>query len=107
MGLFSRFVSGPCATLPLSVRAVPNVGMMSSPESTLQSARASIIKAPVFSRPIRHPATIKQGASLVAYSNTQLFINGKWRPSQSGRTIAVLNPATEETIGTVAHADRV
>jgi succinate-semialdehyde dehydrogenase / glutarate-semialdehyde dehydrogenase len=42
----------------------------------------------------------------VAYSNTQLFINGKWRPSQSGRTIAVLNPATEETIGTVAHADR-
>jgi succinate-semialdehyde dehydrogenase/glutarate-semialdehyde dehydrogenase len=42
----------------------------------------------------------------VAYSDTQLFINGKWRPSQSGRTIAVLNPATEETIGTVAHADR-
>jgi len=42
----------------------------------------------------------------VAYSNTQLFINGKWRPSQSGRTITVLNPATEEVIGTVAHADR-
>lgn len=42
----------------------------------------------------------------MAYSNTQLFINGKWRPSQSGKTIAVLNPATEETIGTVAHADR-
>ena len=42
----------------------------------------------------------------MAYSNTQLFINGKWRPSRSGRTIAVLNPATEETIGTVAHADR-
>ena len=42
----------------------------------------------------------------MAYSNTQLFINGKWRPSQSGRTIAVINPATEEAIGTVAHADR-
>ena len=42
----------------------------------------------------------------MAYSNTQLFINGKWRPSQSGSTIAVLNPATEETVGTVAHADR-
>jgi succinate-semialdehyde dehydrogenase/glutarate-semialdehyde dehydrogenase len=55
---------------------------------------------------MRHPATTKEEASLVAYSNTQLFINGKWRPSQSGRTIAVLNPATEETIGTVAHADR-
>src|SRR5262245_32327759 len=43
---------------------------------------------------------------LVTYPNTQLFINGKWRPSQSGKTIAVLNPATEEQIGTVAHADR-
>ena len=42
----------------------------------------------------------------MAYSDTQLFINGTWRPSQSGRTIDVLNPATEETIGTVAHADR-
>ena len=42
----------------------------------------------------------------MAYSNTQLFINGKWRPGQSGKTIAVLNPATEEMIGTVAHADR-
>ena len=42
----------------------------------------------------------------MAYFNTQLFINGEWRPSQSSRTIAMLNPATEETIGTVAHADR-
>ena len=42
----------------------------------------------------------------MTYSNTQLFINGKWRPSQSGNTIPVLNPATEEVIGTVAHADR-
>src|SRR3954447_22488111 len=44
--------------------------------------------------------------SFVAYSDTQLFINGTWRPSHSGRTIEVLNPATEEAIGTVAHADR-
>ena len=42
----------------------------------------------------------------MAYSNTQLFINGKWRPSHSGKTIDVLNPATEEIIGTVAHADK-
>ena len=26
----------------------------------------------------------------MAYSDTQLFINGKWRPSHSGKTIAVL-----------------
>ena len=42
----------------------------------------------------------------MAYQNTQLFINGKWRPAHSGKTIEVLNPATEETIGTVAHAEK-
>jgi len=43
---------------------------------------------------------------IVNYPNTSLFINGKWRPARSGKTIAVLNPATEEPIGTVAHAER-
>ncbi len=38
------------------------------------------------------------------YPNVQLLIDGKWRPAASGRTIPVLNPATEETVGTVAHA---
>jgi succinate-semialdehyde dehydrogenase/glutarate-semialdehyde dehydrogenase len=42
----------------------------------------------------------------VTYSNVLLHINGKWRASSSGKTIPVLNPATEETIGTVAHADK-
>ena len=40
----------------------------------------------------------------MAYSNTQLFIGGKWRPAQSGKVIEIVNPATEEVIGTVAHA---
>jgi succinate-semialdehyde dehydrogenase / glutarate-semialdehyde dehydrogenase len=40
------------------------------------------------------------------YPNVQLFIDGKWRPAASGRTIPVLNPATEEKVGVVAHADR-
>jgi succinate-semialdehyde dehydrogenase / glutarate-semialdehyde dehydrogenase len=44
--------------------------------------------------------------SIVTYPDTSLFINGKWRPGHAGRTIAVVNPATEETIGSVAHADR-
>jgi succinate-semialdehyde dehydrogenase/glutarate-semialdehyde dehydrogenase len=44
--------------------------------------------------------------NIVTYPDTSLFINGKWRPAHSGKTIAVINPATEETIGTVAHADR-
>jgi succinate-semialdehyde dehydrogenase / glutarate-semialdehyde dehydrogenase len=38
------------------------------------------------------------------YPNVLLHIDGEWRPSRSGRTIDVLNPATEEKIGTVAHA---
>ncbi len=38
------------------------------------------------------------------YQNTQLFIDGAWQPALSGRTIDVLDPATEEVIGTVAHA---
>ncbi len=42
----------------------------------------------------------------MAYPNVNLFIDGKWRPSHSGKTITVLNPATEEPIGTVAHADK-
>src|SRR5271163_2872323 len=40
------------------------------------------------------------------YPNVQLFIDGKWRPAASGKTIQVLNPATEEHVGTVAHAGK-
>ncbi len=38
------------------------------------------------------------------YPDTQLLIDGAWSNSASGKTIAVVNPATEETIGQVAHA---
>ena len=38
------------------------------------------------------------------YPNTLLFISGQWREAEKGRAIPVLNPATEEVIGTVAHA---
>ena len=38
------------------------------------------------------------------YPNTQLFIAGQWRDSKDGRTIDVRDPATDEVIGTVAHA---
>jgi hypothetical protein len=40
------------------------------------------------------------------YKDVQLFINGEWTASASGRTIDVVNPATEEVIGKIAHADR-
>ncbi len=42
----------------------------------------------------------------MTYSNVLLHIDGKWRGGSSGKTIAVLDPATEEAIGTVAHADK-
>ena len=40
------------------------------------------------------------------YSNVNLFIDGEWKPAVSGKTLPVLNPATEETLGTVAHAEQ-
>jgi succinate-semialdehyde dehydrogenase/glutarate-semialdehyde dehydrogenase len=40
------------------------------------------------------------------YSNVNLFIDGAWKPAVSGKTLPVLNPATEETLGTVAHAEQ-
>src|SRR5579859_4181967 len=46
------------------------------------------------------------GDSRMNYPNVQLYIDGKWRPAASGKTIPVLNPATEEVVGTVAHAEK-
>ena len=34
------------------------------------------------------------------------LIDGAWRPAASGRTLAVVNPATGQAIGTVAYADK-
>lgn len=40
------------------------------------------------------------------YPDTQLFIDGAWTPAHSGENIAVIDPATDEEIGTVAKAGR-
>lgn len=39
------------------------------------------------------------------YPEVQLLINGKWRTGAAGRTIPVVNPATEDVIGHVARAE--
>ena len=39
------------------------------------------------------------------YPAVQLFIDGAWGPSAAGKTLDVLNPATGEVVGTVAHAE--
>jgi succinate-semialdehyde dehydrogenase / glutarate-semialdehyde dehydrogenase len=38
------------------------------------------------------------------YQDVLLHIGGKWRASGTGRTIDIVNPATEEVIGKLAHA---
>src|SRR5579862_6770161 len=40
------------------------------------------------------------------YQDVLLHIGGKWRAATGGRTIGIVNPATEEVIGKLAHASR-
>lgn len=40
------------------------------------------------------------------YQDVQLHIGGQWRAATGGRTLDVVNPATEEVIGKLAHASR-
>jgi succinate-semialdehyde dehydrogenase/glutarate-semialdehyde dehydrogenase len=40
------------------------------------------------------------------YPDVELFIDGAWTPGASGKTLDVLNPATGEVLGRVAHAGR-
>ncbi|MEX1129561.1 MAG: betaine-aldehyde dehydrogenase [Vicinamibacterales bacterium] len=43
--------------------------------------------------------------AVTAIGQKQLFINNTWRPAASGKTMDVINPATEEVCATVASAD--
>lgn len=45
------------------------------------------------------------GEELMAI-NVQLFIDGKWCNAKSGKTLDLINPATEEVIGKIAHAEQ-
>jgi succinate-semialdehyde dehydrogenase/glutarate-semialdehyde dehydrogenase len=38
------------------------------------------------------------------YPNVQLFMNGQWRDAAGGRTLPIVNPATDEVLGSLAHA---
>src|SRR2546430_13974626 len=37
---------------------------------------------------------------------TQMYIAGKWTPADSGRTLGVVNPATEDVVANVAYGGR-
>jgi len=43
---------------------------------------------------------------MISYPDTQLFIDGQWQDAVEGRSLPVMNPATGEEIGRVAHAGR-
>ena len=43
---------------------------------------------------------------MTTYSDVPLMIDGAWTKGAMGRTIPVINPATEEVIGQVAHAEK-
>src|SRR3984885_1429419 len=40
------------------------------------------------------------------YPHVSFFIEGAWAPALAGRSLPVVNPATGDAIGTVAHAER-
>lgn len=40
----------------------------------------------------------------MSYPDTQLFIDGQWQDASDGKTLPVVNPATGQEIGRVAHA---
>lgn len=48
----------------------------------------------------------EDGAGDRAYPDTLLLIDGQWRSAAGGRWIPVLDPASNEPIGQVAHAER-
>lgn len=40
------------------------------------------------------------------YPDVQLYIDGKWTDAIGGKTLDIVNPATEEVIGQLAHAEK-
>lgn len=51
------------------------------------------------------PSPIQVILGLLMYSDVKLYIDGQWRAGAEGRTLPVINPATGETLGAVAHAN--
>src|SRR6185369_9956794 len=54
----------------------------------------------------RHLDTRLPMAPDASYPDTRLLIDNQWRDAADGKTLDVLNPATGERIGRVAHASR-
>ena len=87
---------------PLSI---PVVTRLSLPD---RRAIGQHLSSPIASRfgaiILRIPLPSRARKGFPMYPNVPLFINGEWCNSNSGATIPVVNPASGDTIGTVAHA---
>src|SRR5690554_994124 len=60
--------------------------------------------------PNLHFQTVTEGSddmTETTYPDTQLLIDGEWRGGAEGKSIEVVNPATGQKIGQVAHATKV
>lgn len=54
----------------------------------------------------RRIGRIMKVAPMHTYPDIKLLIDGEWRDAVSGKTIAVSDPATDEIIGAIAHAEK-
>ena len=52
-----------------------------------------------------HAASAAHTKRYRMYSDVSLFIDGAWGPSAAGKVLTVINPATGDKLGTVAHAE--
>jgi succinate-semialdehyde dehydrogenase / glutarate-semialdehyde dehydrogenase len=69
-------------------------------EALIQSDEAPLGAARKLARGVN-----KTHAASQNYPDVLLLIDGEWKAGHAGRTIDVINPATEETIGRVARAE--
>ena len=66
--------------------------------------RGSIVVSKHIRRSEASPPAMEERQTM--YPNVSLFIDGTWTAAAAGRTLPVVGPATGDSIGTVAHAER-
>src|SRR5947209_17010666 len=109
----AQSISGVCDPLdtldtltpPRSVRehAPPFANTTSAPRHQYNNLHAHHRPADTGRSP-RHRGTTMSATPPV--KNRQLFINGEWCDSATGKKLGVVNPATEETIADVSFGNR-
>src|SRR5260370_29638336 len=101
----ARFVALRCR--PWSTKDVPASAVNLRGRTAWATAHARLRKLHGRRCAFAHPTgQVPTGNEVIMYSNVNLFIDGAWRPAIGGKTLPVLNPATGEAIGTVAHAEK-